>query len=35
MGPTFEATCPANLLVEVAGLVDEALAEIEAEAWTG
>ena len=35
MGPTFEATRPANLLVEVAGLVDGALVEIEAEAWTG
>ena len=35
MGPTFGATRPANLLVEVAGLVDGALVEIEAEAWTG
>lgn len=35
MGPTFGATRPANLLVEVSGLVDGALVEIEAEAWTG
>ena len=35
MGPTFEHTRPANLLVEVAGLVDGALVEIEAEAWIG
>ncbi len=35
MGPTFDATRPANLLVEVARLVDGALVEIEAEAWRG
>ena len=35
MGPTFGSTRPANLLVEVSGLVDGALVEIEAEAWTG
>ena len=35
MGPTFGEIRPANLLVEVAGLVDGALVEIEAEAWTG
>ena len=35
MGPTFEGTRPANLLVEVARLVDDALVEIEAEAWVG
>lgn len=35
MGPTFADIRPANLLVEVSGLVDEALVEIEAEAWVG
>ena len=35
MGPTFGETRPANLLVEVSGLVDGALVEIEADAWTG
>ena len=35
MGPTFGGTRPANLLVEVAALVDDALVEIEAEAWIG
>ena len=35
MGPTFGDTRPANLLVEVAKLVDDALVEIEAEAWIG
>ena len=35
MGPTFEEIRPANLLVEVSGLVDGALVEIEAEAWVG
>ena len=35
MGPTFGEIRPANLLVEVAGLVDGAMVEIEAEAWTG
>lgn len=32
-GPTFADIRPANVLVEVAGLVDGALVEIEAEAW--
>ncbi len=35
MGPTFATTRPANLLVEVSRLVDDALVEIEAEAWVG
>lgn len=35
MGPTFGEIRPANLLVEVAGLVDGAMVEIEAEAWRG
>ncbi len=35
MGPTFDAIRPANLLVEVARLVDDAMVEIEAEAWRG
>ena len=35
MGPTFGDIRPANLLVEVARLVDDALVEIEAEAWRG
>jgi len=35
MGPTFGDTRPANLLVGVSELVDGALVEIEAEAWTG
>ena len=33
MGPTFAEIRPANVLVEVAKLVDGALVEIEAEAW--
>lgn len=33
MGPTFDEIRPANLLVEVSKLVDDALVEIEAEAW--
>ena len=35
MGPTFADIRPANVLVEVAKLVDDALVEIEAEAWVG
>jgi enamine deaminase RidA (YjgF/YER057c/UK114 family) len=36
LGPAFEASRPANVLVEVSALVDsQALVEIEAEAWTG
>ena len=36
MGPAFAERRPANTLVEVSALVDEqALVEIEAEAWTG
>ena len=35
MGPTFADIRPANVMVEVAGLVDEAMVEIEAEAWVG
>ena len=33
MGPAFEGIRPANVLVEVAKLVDDALVEIEAEAF--
>lgn len=33
MGPVFGDIRPANVLVEVSKLVDEALVEIEAEAW--
>ncbi len=33
MGPAFEDIRPANVLVEVAKLVDGALVEIEADAW--
>ncbi|MCH2160787.1 MAG: RidA family protein [Phycisphaerales bacterium] len=33
MGPTFRDIRPANVLVEVSKLVDDALVEIEAEAW--
>ena len=35
MGPTFADIRPANVLVEVARLVDHAMVEIEAEAWVG
>jgi enamine deaminase RidA (YjgF/YER057c/UK114 family) len=35
MGPAFGEIRPANLLVEVSRLVDDALVEIEAEAWVG
>ncbi len=35
MGSTFADIRPANVMVEVAGLVDEAMVEIEAEAWVG
>ena len=33
MGPTLADIRPANVMVEVAKLVDDALVEIEAEAW--
>ena len=33
MGPTFEEIRPANLLVEVSALVEDAMIEIEVEAW--
>ncbi|MFB0987070.1 MAG: Rid family hydrolase [Phycisphaerales bacterium] len=35
MGPTFADIRPANVMVEVARLVDHAMVEIEAEAWVG
>ena len=35
MGQTFADIRPANVLVEVARLVDHAMVEIEAEAWVG